>query len=748
MSNDLLIKINADAESAKKAFDDMQAKTEDLRGTLEKTALISGIVFAAFTAEVYESVKAFEQARESSVRLSAALQDQGIFSEELKGKYEGYAKAVEASTGINADAIIKAQATAQGFLGQVPITQELTNAIADLGAKNGDLNEAAEKIARTIGTGTNAFARQGLVIQQGATEAERYAQVLAFVQLKAGGLAEDMNKADGYSKALATSFEHFQETIGAGFAPVVEACRRVMIAFFDAFTNNKLLGDMAIALLTAAGAVAGIITVIAIAVPAFLALQAAAVATGIALNFALLGIPIAIAAIVAGITLLALNWNAAMASIKAAAVGALTLMTEMFSGFGTLLKGVFTLDPQVAAKGLDQIMGSFKKAKDVAVQTYVEIRQSQQVEGEQQNADKKALADKAAAIEAAHQALLRSIRETSIAILKLQNEHASADLISLKSKELETLKALEATKDAREIAALKTKYAQLTALEKQQSKEDQERQIAFGKIQADTKEELNKKGIKVNATIRDQRLAEIQATANTEEDIDRQLQENIMKTRIAAYNQELMDRKKYGETAAIINKALHSDEVQGAKSAAGELVQLQQSKNETLKTIGKIAAVGQITISTAESAMNIYEGFSTIPIVGPALGVIGAAAAVAFGAERIATVVAAADGGLITGGIPGVDSVPAMLMPGELVVPTKNFDQVVGAVQGSGSAGGNDNSAQMLQTLQDIDSKISTPQQTIIQGDVLSDDTYVDALVRRISDAIEFRNGKIFGVNI
>ena len=33
-----------------------------------------------------------------------------------------------------------------------------------------------------------------------------------------------------------------------------------------------------------------------------------------------------------------------------------------------------------------------------------------------------------------------------------------------------------------------------------------------------------------------------------------------------------------------------------------------------------------------------------------------------------------ADGGMIMGGISGTDSVPAMLMPGELVVPTRKFE--------------------------------------------------------------------------
>ena len=148
----------------------------------------------------------------------------------------------------------------------------------------------------------------------------------------------------------------------------------------------------------------------------------------------------------------------------------------------------------------------------------------------------------------------------------------------------------------------------------------------------------------------------------------------------------IKDRLKFGKTFAIINKIMNEEAVKGAANAASELVQLQRSNNSTLKSIGKAAAIADITIKTAQSAMNIFNGFSTIPIVGPALGVAGAAAAVLFGVEKISQVQGAARGGLMTGGIPGVDSIPAMLTPGELVAPEKNFDEVVNSVADSRNA--------------------------------------------------------------
>jgi hypothetical protein len=742
MADDLLIKINADAKNVTKAFDDIRDQTSDLEGSLKNVAVVSGIAFAALSAEIFLSVKAFEEAERASVQLNNALQNQGIYTKELEDQYKSFADAVQAKTGIDNDAIIQAQAVAQTFLGQTKITEDLTFAIADLSASmGGNLDGAAEKIARTIGTSTNAFAKQGLVIREGATEAERMATVLDFVRQKAGGLAEEFNKADGYTKALATSFGNFQEAIGSRFAPAFAAARQIAISFFDAISQSETLKQIAAILLTVGVVITGLVTGITVLVPAFLALSAAATAAGLSMSAAFLGIPLAIAAVVAAITFLALNWNTIWAGIVATTKGAITLMAELFGGLGKVLSGAFNLDLSTLKAGLAEIKGSFGKSKDAAVTSFRETTKEQEKELQTQNADKEKAAAKAAAIEAQHQANLRNIRKAEIDLLKLQNQNASAETIDLKTKEIAALKALDQGFTGDQLAAHQERYNLIKEQQEIQNAEDLERKASFAQVQADIAAENAALGIENTAVLTEAKLAELQASSATELSIERQLQEEKLRLKIEANNKFLLEQKKYGTTAATLSKILGSEEVQGAKSAAGELVQLQQSKNSTLKSIGKVAAVAQITIGTAESALNIYKGFSTIPIIGPALGVAGAAAAVAFGAERISQVTAAADGGLITGGIPGRDSVPALLEPGELVVPKRNFNDVVGAV---GGGGGSD--SEMIALLQSIDSKVSGGTTTIINGDVQADDSYIDSLVRKISDAIEFRNAQITGV--
>ncbi len=739
---ELLIRINADAKNAKKAFEDLRAQTEDLESELKGVALVSAAAFAAFSATIYLSVQSFQEAQQAANELTLALQNQGIYTDELRKSYDEYADAVSAKTGIDDDAITKAQAVAQVYLKQIPVTQELTQAIADLGTQmGGDLSGAAEKIARTIGTSTNAFARQGLVIGENLTTAERYAKVLEFVQMRAGGMGEEFNKANGYTLALNSAFGNFVENIGSKFFPIFSKAREIAAAFFNIINKSELVTQLAVTFLAVGTVLTGVVAGVTALAAGFLVLKAAALSFGVTTLAAFAPILIPIGLITAAVVLLALNWDRVVATIAAGCaliVESFRQIVDVAKGVGLVFKGIFTLDPSEVDKGVTKVYEAMKKVKDHTVSTYKEIYAERTADEVKQNEEKLKLAAEEADRTKAHERRLGEIRKGEIDLLKLQNENASAEIIGLKTKELEVLKALDEEKSAGEIAQLQIRLQSIRELQAEAQMEEKERKTEFENAKKEMDAEFAELGIADAATLKEAKLAELQATAKTESDIERQLQEDILKTKIEARNKELLDKKKYGVAYAAINKALYSDEVQGTKNAANELVALQQSKNSTLKAIGKAAAVASITIATAESAMNIYKGFSTIPIIGPALGIAGAAAAVAFGGERIGAVVSAADGGLITGGVTGKDSVPAMLMPGELVVPKQNFEEVVGAVRGE--SGGQ---AEVVAALDRMEAKLSTPQTTIIQGDVTADDSYVESLIRRINDAVEFRNAKL-----
>ena len=195
--------------------------------------------------------------------------------------------------------------------------------------------------------------------------------------------------------------------------------------------------------------------------------------------------------------------------------------------------------------------------------------------------------------------------------------------------------------------------------------------------------EFNELTKEEQALFNEEELEAIQENILTKQELDTMVAEEKLGAAIERRNQFLVDEKKHGTTVARLNQFLASSEVLLAKQSANQLVALTQSKNETLKGIGKAAAASQIAIDTAAGAASIFAKLNALfPILAPGIGIAGAVAISAFGAEKTANVLAANTGGLVprNAGIAGRDSVQALLTPGELVVPEKNFDEVVASV--------------------------------------------------------------------
>lgn len=690
--NELLIKINADAKNASKAFDDVRSQTEDLEKTLGGVAKISAVGFAALTASVGFSLKAFAEAEEAARTLNTALQAQGIYTDELAAKYKNFATEVMNKTGIDDDAITSAQATAQSYLGQIEITGQLTQAIADLAtAKKIDLNSAAALVAKTIGTGTNALAREGLQIDDNATKTERYAKTLQFLEGRYKGQAEAANQGLGGVKGLATAFGNLQEEIGARFAPMAEKAIKVITNLFKTISENKTLVDITVAL-TGAGLA---ISALGIAIPAVVSglgvLRAAMAAFGVTTNLALGGIPLAIAAITTGAVLLIQNFDKVSLAVKTVFAGMTTFLGEFAKGFFKFVTGDFQA-------GIDQMRNASKEALKAQLGEQSKYFQEQtalanksaQVQDERL---KKAAAARAK-LENAEQARKVALMKEEQALVKMQLEKASAAEIDLQRQKIETLKEIQKTQNSELRALLQEKYDEINRSENAQFALEAQRKIENAELEKEARDETNTAELEDLTIFQEQKRAQIEAELLTDQEAKQKALNDELTNRIAAQNKLKQEQIKYGIAFAAINQVINSDEVQGAKKATADLIQLTQSKNATLKAIGKAAAIANTVIKTAESAMNIYAGFSTIPIIGPALGIAGAAAAVAFGAEQVGNITAAQSGALVQGTGVG-DTVPFMLEPGELVAPKKNFEEVIQGVkmvrnlEQGGGVGGN-----------------------------------------------------------
>jgi hypothetical protein len=697
-SSELLIRISGDVKDFKEKLDEVQEKTEDFSEAAVKVAKVSAIAFAALTAEVFLSVKAFGQKEAVTNSLTAALQNQGIYSRELLESYQAQADAVERLTGIDADLINKGQSVAQSFLGQTKITQELTAAVADFAAAQGiDVANAFEVVGKSIGTSNNALKRYGIDIDENASKQEKLSKVVEQLNARFQGQAEAQGKGVASIAQVSRAFGDLQEEIGKRLAPTVVKVAAVVTDFLDYVKDNKAIVDLGVSI----GVAAGVIAALGVAVGTGAALWAKYKAVMTAVGLATQATSVATKALVGatGLGLLPiilseiyLNWSTVWPWAQGVFQGFVTTVSELASGLGKILIGASTLDVAKLQEGLDQVKEAFAKGVAEGNAIYEQgIKERQTLEDE---AEKKKIAQQEAAGARARAAEAETERLAALGIqieknraeqILLTQQGASAERIQLLKDENTILSALRDEKDQEVISALEKELATTRAMKSIAHENEKEQLRIFKEEILAQDKEFENLSAEQKLVFQEKHKQNLQDQILTEKTARVQALAEKSKTQIDANNRFLMDQEKYGTAYATINQAMNSEIYKGNKQAFGELAQLQSSSNSTLKGIGKAAAIANITMKTAESAMNIFTGFSTIPFVGQALGIAGAAAAVAFGAEQMSRVTAAAKGGIMTGGIPGRDSIPTLTMPGELVVPTRNFEEVVNAVAASRS---------------------------------------------------------------
>lgn len=219
----------------KSAGDSVLSKTKAALGDLRTWAVAA---FAALTSGA--AVSAFKEAEEATNRLNQSLINQGLYTKELSSEYQKMASDLQSVTTFEDDAIKSAQAQMQSYLGQTKISKELMKATLDLAAaKKMDLGSAAEMVAKTIGTSTNALARQGVEIDKGATKTERMEKVLSVLQGRYGGMAEEQAKGLGALTQAKNAFGDLLEVVGEKFAPFIISGAKAVTSFANSIANNK-----------------------------------------------------------------------------------------------------------------------------------------------------------------------------------------------------------------------------------------------------------------------------------------------------------------------------------------------------------------------------------------------------------------------------------------------------------------------------------------------------------------------------
>src|SRR3990172_7147605 len=120
---------------------------------------------------------------------------------------------------------------------------KLTKATADLAiAKDMGLAQAAELVAKSVGTETNALAKYGITVEESASKTERAENTVKELNRVFGGAAAaDANTYGGQIKQIGNLWSEIQETIGS-LITENEGFKIVMAAVKDALLEvNKWL---------------------------------------------------------------------------------------------------------------------------------------------------------------------------------------------------------------------------------------------------------------------------------------------------------------------------------------------------------------------------------------------------------------------------------------------------------------------------------------------------------------------------
>jgi hypothetical protein len=116
----------------------------------------------------------------------------------------------------------------------------------------------------------------------------------------------------------------------------------------------------------------------------------------------------------------------------------------------------------------------------------------------------------------------------------------------------------------------------------------------------------------------------------------------VIEKMISAGESQAAIEQRYGELKMQYAAKERDFKIGAAAQTMGALSNFMQnlyvatgSKNKAMFEAGKLFAIAETVISTRTAAMNAYKAMSGIPIIGPALGVAAAAAAIAAGAAQI-----------------------------------------------------------------------------------------------------------------
>ena len=179
-----------------------------------------------------QSVQAFREQERAIKSLNNALMNAGAYSYEYSQSIQRLASEIQKYSNYGDEAIIKAQALGQAYVGHTKISKELTKATVDFAAATGmDLDQAFSLVGKSVGSQTNALARYGIQLQKGMSDTQKMDAITKQLAQRYEGSAAAM--ADGTIQ-LKNAIGDLAESFGRILDPNVNIVTKHLLKLAEA----------------------------------------------------------------------------------------------------------------------------------------------------------------------------------------------------------------------------------------------------------------------------------------------------------------------------------------------------------------------------------------------------------------------------------------------------------------------------------------------------------------------------------
>ncbi len=223
--------------NAKNGFNRQNSAMENLLGAAKKLA---GAYIGLQTIKTVinysaQAVEAFRTQERAVLQLDQTLQNAGVYTYEYSQQIQRLASEIQSYSNYGDEAIIKAQALAQAYIGNIKITEGLTKATIDFAAATGmDLESAFTLVGKSIGSQTNALGRYGISLEKGMTESQKMEAIQRQLGQRYEGTAKQVANA---STQLSNAFGDLKEAVGRVLNPAVESAQKALTSLVVSITN-------------------------------------------------------------------------------------------------------------------------------------------------------------------------------------------------------------------------------------------------------------------------------------------------------------------------------------------------------------------------------------------------------------------------------------------------------------------------------------------------------------------------------